>query len=322
MRYCIYCGYPNEDLNNYCKNCGAKIANNDYYKITPMEVNMNTDGTLLEMPLSRKRSFLGIALYFLCFYVLASLFQIIFPSIWLSITGYSPNVINPESDIYDDVVYVKLVNDLLTWSNAFAYIACAGSIIPVFFKYIKNDFIRFKNNLGFHFKWFGIGFAILYGGSIVANIIILILTLGKGGDSENQEVINDLMASSGLNCFIMAIITILLAPIIEELIFRKALFGLFKKDHFWIVIISALIFASIHVVPACLEILLLIPTKAATWLDLYNEFIYIFAYLGQAFALSLVYYKCKRNVIPGILLHLTNNLLAFILQLFMGMLLR
>ena len=65
----------------------------------------------------------------------------------------------------------------------------------------------------------------MYGGIIISGIIVSILTfwIDTGGTSENQEVINTIMKSGGLNLVLISIMTVILAPILEELIFRKAL---------------------------------------------------------------------------------------------------
>ena len=103
-----------------------------------------------------------------------------------------------------------------------------------------------------------------------------------------------------------------LAPFIEELVFRKGLFGIFKTKTLLTVVISSVIFAGIHVVPACVSDIIAINTGDATVVDLYLEAISIISYLGQAFALSYTYYKTKGNIIPCMIIHLANNLISLI----------
>lgn len=89
----------------------------------------------------------------------------------------------------------------------------------------------------------------------------------------------------------------------------------FKHNTIKAVIITSIIFASIHVVPACLTIMLEIIAKNARWIDLYTEFVYIFSYLGQAFAISYVYHKSNGNIIPSIFVHFVNNFISLIMNL-------
>lgn len=55
--------------------------------------------------------------------------------------------------------------------------------------------------------------------------------------------------------------------------------------------------------------------KNARWIDLYTEFVYIFSYLGQAFAISYVYHKSNGNIIPSIFVHFVNNFISLIMNL-------
>lgn len=265
----------------------------------------------IEDQASRSKYIITIIAYFAFFYIVASILSVIVSIIVLVIKGYSM-----DSMIEGSKEYLDYYNTTLTWTNFLTYLGSCAVVLPLIGSKLMKDIKRFSGNAKFYLKWWGIGFAMMYASAILANIIINVFSLGleAPGNSENQEAINTLMASGGLNYAIIAIVTVLIAPILEELIFRKALFGLFKKDTFLPVIISSILFAGIHVFPACAQILLNIFTHDATWLDFHLEFICIFSYLAQAIALSFVYYKTKRNLVPCILIHFTNNLIALILN--------
>lgn len=85
---------------------------------------------------------------------------------------------------------------------------------------------------------------------------------------------------------------IILAPILEEVFFRKILFnGLLKKYSFLIsVIVSSLFFALIHI---------------PNWLNLIPSFIF-------GIICCLIYIKTK-NILYPIIFHFTGNLISFIL---------
>lgn len=141
---------------------------------------------------------------------------------------------------------------------------------------------------------------------IVYFIIALVLSaligqiyqkLGIGESSENQEMIEKAILSPAAGIvFIAAVIN---APVLEELIFRKALFGFFEHRlgfHRVVpLIISTLLFAFVHVMtPGNLK--------------------FIFMYLPLSFAVSYSFYKSDNLLVP-IGIHLLNNILAFILAI-------
>lgn len=308
MKFCNKCGNIHNDNSNFCSICGSSLNENATNVTTE---TTNADAFILDRNQNLRKYVLAIVLYFCAFYIFSAVFQTIYTFIWFSVNNYTVE------DLENPVVYDLFFVDALSWSNFATYIAATLVIIPLLFNTIKKDVISYFNNLSFSLQWTGIGFGILYLGVIVGNIIVLALTYGldASGNSENQEAINKIMQSGGLNLFLIAIITIVIAPIIEELIFRKALFGLFKKNTIMTVIFSAVIFASIHVIPACITLLIDVLNNSGSITDLYVEAVYIFSYLGQGVALSYVYYKTNGNIIPCIIIHLANNLIAFIVNL-------
>lgn len=310
MKYCRNCGQINDNDNNFCIRCGIDIK--EQIVINNQENPNDSDSFYLENKPNKTKYILSIALYFFFFYIFSVIVQLVFTPIWLAIHHIDPNELIEGSAIYN-----KYLTNALAWTNFLTYVGACGTLIPIFFPIIKKDIKTFGQNQAFYWKWTGLGILIMYGGIIISGIIVSILTfwIDTGGTSENQEVINTIMKSGGLNLVLISIMTVILAPILEELIFRKALFGLFKHNTLKTVIISSIIFASIHVVPACLTILLEIVTKDAKWIDLYTEFVYIFSYLGQAFAISYVYHKSNGNIIPSILIHFVNNFISLIMNL-------
>ncbi len=101
----------------------------------------------------------------------------------------------------------------------------------------------------------------------------------------------------------MMFMSCLCAPIIEEVFFRGVLFRPFAKNKVCAVIaglLSALLFASIHVVPA-----------AITYSDP-SELIYLVSYLPQGIVFAICCYKDK-NIYGSILLHFVNNFIAIMM---------
>ena len=117
----------------------------------------------------------------------------------------------------------------------------------------------------------------------------------------NEEVNRQILLSSPISSIISLV---LIAPIIEELITRKTLKDVFKNQYVFI-IISGLIFGSLHLLVASslIELLYIIP----------------YSMLGCAFA--KIYYKTD-NIWSNITFHSLHNFLAiiyiFTLYLFSG----
>jgi uncharacterized protein len=109
--------------------------------------------------------------------------------------------------------------------------------------------------------------------------------------SENTEGIMNITRTIPL----FAIIPAIVAPILEEVIFRKIIFGsLYKRTNFFIAaLLSALIFGIIHGEP---------------------EHILIYASMGFVFA--FLYVKTKKIIVP-IIVHMTLNSISVIVQFFL-----
>jgi len=121
---------------------------------------------------------------------------------------------------------------------------------------------------------------------MVAGAIEAILGVPQG--SENTEAIMEVSRAAPL----FIIIPSLIAPILEEIIFRKIIFGaLYNWTNFFIAAtISALIFGFIHGEP---------------------EHILVYASMGYVFA--FLYVKTKRIIVP-IIVHMAMNSLLVIAQ--------
>ncbi len=124
-------------------------------------------------------------------------------------------------------------------------------------KYLKDKWIDFKKNfkkyLGISFKnWFA-GFLIM----IVSNVIISQFVTGIG---QNESGVQTLISKIPVFAFIL---TTILAPFVEEMVFRKYLQHCVDNKYLYM-ILSGLIFGFIHtsVDSSIYELLLIIPYGA------------------------------------------------------------
>ena len=176
-----------------------------------------------------------------------------------------------------------------SWSlftvNAIAAIIFLLIILPKknFFQVFKGK----KSSIGNSVLWGFIGFFLALGGQMLAGAIEIAIGIEPGSD--NTAILSDIAKVSP----IIIISIVLFAPFLEEIIFRRVIFGgVYQKTNFWIAaIVSALVFAAVH-----------------------NEFEHLLIYMMPAFVFSYLYYRTKRILTPMIA-HLLMNGFVVILNL-------
>ena len=160
----------------------------------------------------------------------------------------------------------------------------------LYFKTLKEDLKKLKGNfyniIDSGIKYWLIGLL----GMVISNIIIsLVITQAQAG---NEESVQQLISSSGL---LSLIIVGILAPIIEELTFRKAPRDLFQNNTIY-VLISGLIFGALHVIFS---------------LNSYWDLFYIIPYSSLGIAFSYMYVKTD-NIYTSIIMHMFHNVVLTI----------
>lgn len=166
----------------------------------------------------------------------------------------------------------------------------AAAIIFVILVLQKKDFFKvFKGkpaSIGMTVVWGFAGFFLAIFGQILAAVIEKYL-LGIEPGSDNTALLSEVMTISP----IIIISMVIFAPFLEEIIFRRVLFGgLYNKTNFWIAaIVSAVIFSVVH-----------------------NELEHTLVYMAPAFAFAFVYYKSKRLLAPMIGHFLVNGYVVVI----------
>ncbi|MBS2967482.1 CPBP family intramembrane metalloprotease [Metabacillus sp. KIGAM252] len=121
---------------------------------------------------------------------------------------------------------------------------------------------------------------------IAANIEIQLFGIKPG--SENTQRIMDIVKVTPLMIFVVSIA----GPILEEIVFRKIIFGtIYKRTNFVLAaLISSVIFAVVHQDPA-----------------------HILLYSAMGFTFAFLYVKTKRIIVP-IIAHLSMNTLVVVIQ--------
>lgn len=169
-----------------------------------------------------------------------------------------------------------------------AYIILFISLLYIYkedFKIYYNDFkINGKKYLKLGFNYWIIGVIIM----IVSNIIIGALT--PIAIPENEQAIREAIK---LSPFFIVFSSVINAPFIEEVLFRKTLFDIFKNKNLFI-ITSGLIFGAFHIIG--------IGTTIYSWL-----YVIPYAALGSTFA--YIYTKTN-NLLTPICMHAFHNFIT------------
>lgn len=96
------------------------------------------------------------------------------------------------------------------------------------------------------------------------------------------------------NYIILCLIIIVIAPLLEEIVFRKLFFKMFENKHYLLpVFVSAIVFAISHIQTISI-----------------NEFLYIPFYLFPGLLFSLVYHYSNKSIVPSLVIHIVNNTIS------------
>lgn len=155
-------------------------------------------------------------------------------------------------------------------------------------RHADNHFRGEPSSIGASIGWSIIGFflAILVQG-VAANIEVNIFGVDPG--SENTQRIVSIIELFPL----VMVVTSIIGPILEEIIFRKILFGvLYTRTNFFIAaLISSLIFSLLHGEPQ-----------------------HVLLYGSMGFTFAFLYVKTKRILVP-IFAHVSMNTIVVVIQI-------
>lgn len=160
-------------------------------------------------------------------------------------------------------------------------------------KLLVKDLKDFKDNFKTYILMIIVGAIILiFAQQLMAKLLYY---FGVEGDSENQEII--LKSFVVNNGYLMFISVAFFAPFLEEIIFRKLLFGVgevsFKMPLVASVLFSAILFALLH--------------SFETTDNGLSISVFFISYFVMALILTLSYPIAKRNIFVPIGIHFINN---------------
>lgn len=173
-----------------------------------------------------------------------------------------------------------------------------GMLFPLWYFVVRKYDSNFAD---FNFKWIGtkktifwVIFAYLFYLGLSIFLIMLFFSLGIGlFGFEEQTSLFEIFGYDIAGILFAFSITVIIAPLVEELFFRGfVLQTLVKKiSPFWGIVLTGLIFASVHF-----------------------EFQSIMPLLILSLVLNVLYIKTN-SIWPGIIFHIFNNSVAFFIML-------
>lgn len=215
----------------------------------------------------------------LCFFLFFNISYIV--AIIFSIVGIDYSNFN-----YKELTIISVLSELLLFIF----------ILLLYKKELRKDYIVFKLNYKDYIKkiftYFIMFMFIKIVSSLVTNMLATLLNYSIG-DSENQEAIIKFTSSAPL---LMLFSTCILAPFVEEGIFRLSIKKVFKNKYFFI-LVSGLFFGFMHIFPTELPISLAL--------------IYSITYVTMGLYLAYIYTE-ENNIWVTIFIHALNNIISMI----------
>lgn len=190
---------------------------------------------------------------------------------------------------FKDVAYSEVLMSLILFITIFI----------IYKNKILHDLREFNKNIKQNIIKCIKLFILLLGVKIISSVIIYFISASLGVNinvSENQSIINLLIEGAPVMMFISAVI---LAPFIEEIIFRLGLKKIIKDQGLFI-LISGLVFGFMHI----------FPTNINTTVALIQSISYV-----SVGTLLAYYYVNNRNIFFVIIIHALNNLLGVLAAL-------
>ena len=183
--------------------------------------------------------------------------------------------------------------------NTFIELIMFVVVLLFYKKYLKKDLVLFKLNKKDYIKkiisYFLIFLVVKYGVALFSSLLLVML----GSDlvtSENQETVVTLAKTLP---FMMMISTSLLAPFVEEGIFRLGIRKVINNKYLFI-LVSGLIFGFMHIFP--------------TELPIYVALIESLNYVTMGLLLAYIYNETD-NIYVVVIIHALNNLLSMLMIL-------
>ena len=177
--------------------------------------------------------------------------------------------------------------------SSFSNIILLGVLFFLYRKELKREFIVFKQNLANHLDIGFKGWLIGLFGMMVFNFILTFLL--KAGQANNEQAVQTMIKSLP---WLMLINAGIIAPFIEEIVFRKCFKNIFESKYLFI-LTSGIFFGLMHVI-----------TNSQSLLD----FLFFIPYSSLGIAFAYIYYKTD-TIFTSVVMHMIHNTLLILLSI-------
>ncbi len=179
--------------------------------------------------------------------------------------------------------------------SLFSNIMILLSLFFIYYQELIGEWKKFRkgllSNLDIGFRYWFIGLVVMALSNIVLSFIL------NAGGATNEKMVQDMITTLPI---LMLLNAGIIAPIIEEVVFRKAFKNIFQKKWLFI-LVSGIIFGALHVI-----------TTFKTPLEL----LYIIPYSSLGIAFASMYYKTD-TIYTSISMHMMHNLGLTLISIFM-----
>ncbi len=167
---------------------------------------------------------------------------------------------------------------------------------------IRKDWKAFTRKTLYHLGFIGIGFVMMYFANLALGVVYTLLGWETG--TANQEVIERILESSWYNFGMIFTMSFIFAPIAEEIVFRKGLYGIINSrfNHGVAIIGNSVVFALMHATVELVE-----SPFGATF------FMALGPYMLLGLIISYIYYYSGRQIYVAIGLHMVWNLFSLMI---------
>lgn len=191
---------------------------------------------------------------------------------------------------------IKYNKSTSPYLSIFSNTCLAIVLIFMYRKELLKEFKKFKDkfsdNMDVGFRYWMIGLVIM----MVSNILISAFVTKN--QATNEQLVQDMIKRIPI---IMIINAGIIAPFVEEITFRKCFKNIFKNKWLFL-IISSLVFGSLHVLPGIFD-------GASI-----REIFFLLPYSALGFVFALMYYDTD-TVFTSYTMHVIHNTILIILSI-------
>ena len=260
----------------------------------------------------RKNALISIIFYFFVMFILSEIITSIAISIYLKVNGFSKEIVDVSSELFNENVYDHMVSILNLVLQILIYTILTIGTVIIMWKPLKKDL---SNITGKIFGYGAMGYGLAMAGSLVSTILFAVLGItGYKSSATNQDAIDAMFNTSVLGIILLFISIVIMAPIVEELIFRKSIFKVIK-DPKLALIVSTIVFGGLHVVSGTIMEIVLFFDGSGSYLNVILEFVYIIQYSMMGLGFGIAYLKSNKNITSTIFGHMLNNGISFLVML-------